>query len=77
MTEEVVITGEVAKANDDKQHIFGWAYVAYDRNGVLQIDKSGERIPNVDDLERMAYQFVLKSRMGSDCTRWRRRACPP
>ena len=52
---------KVAKVDDDKQFVFGWASVAIDKDGDQVID-SHEHIIEPDDLELAVYQFVLVSR---------------
>lgn len=56
--------GQIVKIEHDQQRVFGWAYVAYDRAGELVVDKSGEFVDDVGELEETAYDFVLKSRLG-------------
>ena len=62
----IQIEGEIAKSDDEKQIVFGWAYVSHNESGEQLVDKSGEFIPNPVELEDAAYDFVLKSRSGSD-----------
>lgn len=57
-------TGEVfkiAKSADDQQLVFGWANIAIDANGNYPIDWDGD-ITAPSDLEKAAYDFVLKYR---------------
>lgn len=61
---EQLYEGEIAKIDEDKRLVFGWAYVAYDADGELVVDKSGEFVDDVGELETAAYSFVLKSRTG-------------
>lgn len=51
------LTGKVAKRDDDKFLVFGWASMA----GVT--DSQGDVI-SIDTLETAAYDFVLNSRAG-------------
>lgn len=58
------VTGEVfkiAKAKTDEQLVFGWANVAIDETGQYPLDWDGD-ITAPEDLEKAAYQFVLKYR---------------
>lgn len=55
---------EIIKTNDDRQLVFGWAQVYKDKEGKLLVDHDGDYIRHEDDLERAAYDFVLKSRDG-------------
>jgi hypothetical protein len=57
-------TGEIAKMDEEKQQVFGWAYVTHDKDGTLVIDKSGEFVDDPGELENTAYSFVVKSRAG-------------
>lgn len=59
---EVDKSYEVVKFDNDKRNVFGWAYVSHDRDGNVIVDKSGEFIDDVEELESAAYDFVLKSR---------------
>lgn len=58
---------EIAKADPDRQMIFGWASVVT-KNGKPIIDKQGDQIP-VDELEKAAYDYVLESRDQGDMHR--------
>lgn len=62
--EDYEFIGEIAKMDEEKQQVFGWAYVTHDKDGKLVIDKSGEFVDAPDELEKTAYSFVLKSRAG-------------
>ena len=55
---------EIAKIDEEKRQVFGWAYTTHDKNGNLIIDKSGEFVDDPDELEKTAIQFVLNSRNG-------------
>jgi Putative phage serine protease XkdF len=57
-------TGEVfkiAKSAEDQQLVFGWANIAIDENGEYPLDWDGD-ITAPEDLEKAAYDFVLKYR---------------
>lgn len=58
------ITGEISKIDSERRQVFGWAYVTHDRNGQVVVDKSGEFVDDVEELEKSAYRFVLNSRTG-------------
>lgn len=62
--EEIAEVGELAKIDDDKKQVFGWAYQTHDAAGQVIVDKSGEFIDDTDELEAAAYSFVVKSRTG-------------
>ncbi len=56
--------GEVSKVDEDKRLVFGWAYVTHDKDGQINVDKSGEFVDDYEELEKGAYDFVIKSRAG-------------
>jgi hypothetical protein len=58
------IPGVIVKTDDDKQLVFGWMYVTHDRNGEVVVDKSGDFVDDVTELEDAAIEFVLDSRAG-------------
>lgn len=58
------VAGEIVKTNPSKQMAFGWAYISHDRYGHQVIDKSGDFVDDVEELEEAAYDFVLSSRQG-------------
>lgn len=57
---------EVAKTDEDKRLVFGWAYQTHDKDGKLIVDKSGEYVDDPEELEEAAYGFVLKNRVQGD-----------
>lgn len=57
MTKKFTIT----KKDSEKRLVFGWASVAKDKNGESLVDYQGDII-EPDELERAAYNFVLKYR---------------
>jgi len=61
---DVVWEGEIAKADSDKQQIFGWASVI-EVNGDPVVDLQGDVI-SPDEMEKAAYEYVMKSRKGGD-----------
>jgi hypothetical protein len=61
---EIEAHGEIAKADKAQKNVFGWAYVTHDVNGEVVIDKSGEFVDDYAEIEKAAYNFVLKSRAG-------------
>ena len=54
----------IKKIDDDRQQVFGWAYVTQE-DGVHVIDDSREFIKTAD-LEPAAYEFVIESRASND-----------
>lgn len=63
---EIEAHGVISKIDKWKRQVFGWAYVTHDEHGVVSVDKSGEFMDDVEELEKAAYKFVLNSRMASD-----------
>lgn len=65
-TDEVTLSadGAIAKADEERQMIFGWAYVTHNKDGEINVDKSGDFIDQVEEIEKSAYDFVLHSRSG-------------
>lgn len=61
---EVEASGAISKIDKAQQIVFGWAYVTHKADGALNVDKSGEFVDSIDELEKTAYDFVLKSRQG-------------
>lgn len=54
----------ISKTDNDKQLVFGWAYVSHDHEGNEVVDKSGDYIEDPWELEEAAYRFVMHSRQG-------------
>lgn len=57
---------DVSKTDEDKRLAFGWAYITHDKDGNLIVDKSGEYVEDPDELEKAAYDYVVKSRQQGD-----------
>jgi len=66
-TVDVTWTGEFSKLDDDQRLAFGWASVT-ELNGSPVIDRQGDYI-TTDDIEKAAYDYVHKSRVGGDMHR--------
>lgn len=58
------ISGEISKLDDDKQLVYGWMYVTHDTNGEIVVDKSGDFVDTIDELDDAVVDFVLHSRTG-------------
>lgn len=58
------IEGVIAKTDDDKQLVYGWMYVTHNRDGEIVVDKSGDFIDEVDELDEAVVDFVLHERVG-------------
>lgn len=56
--------GEIAKFDEDKRQVFGYASVV-EVNGEPVIDKQGDYI-SIDEVEKSAYDYVQKSRKGGN-----------
>ena len=56
--------GVIQKTDDDQRIVFGWAYVTHRKDGLLNVDKSGEFVDGIEEIEKAAYDFVLRSRQG-------------
>lgn len=56
--------GLITKIDPAKRLVFGWAYVAFDTNGMVNVDKSGDFIDDIEEVEKAAYDFVMRSRQG-------------
>ena len=54
--------GDIVKTDPDKRLVFGWAYVTHDKDGTLNIDKSGDFADDIGEIEKSAYDYVLRSR---------------
>ena len=59
---DVTWAGEFSKIDSDKREVFGWASVV-ELDGKPVVDRQGDLI-TPDEIERAAYQYVMKSRKG-------------
>jgi hypothetical protein len=59
-----VAAGDIIKTDPAKRLVFGWAYVTHDKDGNLNIDKSGDFADDIEEIEKSAYDYVLRSRKG-------------
>lgn len=57
---EFTIEAEVAKSDDDRMQVFGWAYIS-EVGGAPVVDHSGEHVP-IDELEKGIYKFNMGTR---------------
>ena len=64
---EVVFKGTFTEIDEDQRTAFGWASVT-ELNGQPVVDRQGDYI-STDDLEKAAYEYVHKSRVGGDMHR--------
>jgi hypothetical protein len=56
------LTGQLTQVDTDKRQVFGWASIV-ELNGEPVVDLQGDYI-GIDELEKSAYDYVHKSRVG-------------
>lgn len=61
-----VAKGTIAKVDEDKRLVFGWANIIKDEQGQLLLDRQDDFIDSEDELEKAAYKYVLNSRDGGE-----------
>ena len=61
---DVVWEGEFSKVDADKRQVFGWASIV-EKDGNPVVDLQGDYI-SIDEIEKSAYEYVVKSRKGGD-----------
>lgn len=59
--------GEISKVDEDKRQVFGWASIV-EVNGEPVADLQGDII-GLEEIEKSAYDYVIKSRKGGDMHR--------
>lgn len=59
---ELTGTGVVSKADEERRIVYGWAYVTHDRAGNVVVDKSGDFVDTIEEIDKAAVQFMLDSR---------------
>lgn len=64
MTE--IAAGTIVKVDEEKRLVFGWASVIKDAQDKLLLDRQDDFIDSEDELEKAAYEYVLKSRDGGE-----------
>lgn len=55
-------SGVISKADEEQQIVYGWAYVTHDRHGNVVVDKSGDFIDEIAEIEKSALNFMLNHR---------------
>lgn len=60
------VTGDISKVDTDQRLVFGWASVGSLQNGEVVVDRQGDVLDDVDEIEKAAYKFVLHSRDGGE-----------
>jgi hypothetical protein len=58
--------GEIEKRDDEQQLVFGWSSIAKHKDGTVEVDKQGDVLEDIDQMEKVAYDFVLNSRDGGE-----------
>jgi hypothetical protein len=61
---EVVWSGQIVKADEDKHQVFGWASVV-EVDGKPIVDRQGDWI-TPEEIEKAAYRYVLENRKGGN-----------
>lgn len=64
--DEFFSEGEIEKKDDEKQLVFGWCSIAKQKDGTVVVDKQGDVLEDIDQMEKVAYDFVLHSRDGGE-----------
>lgn len=65
-TVEFDLKGEITKLDAEQQLVFGWASVAKLADGEQVVDKQGDVLDDLDQVEKVAYDFVLNCRDGGE-----------
>ncbi|CAB4193299.1 Phage-like element PBSX protein, XkdF [uncultured Caudovirales phage] len=58
--------GTIAKMDDDRRLVFGWAYITKTPEGEVIIDKQGDFVDDDQELEDAAYEFVKGEGLGDE-----------
>ena len=61
-----VAAGTIVKIDEEKKLVFGWASVIKDAQDKVLLDRQDDFIDSEDELEKAAYEYVLKSRDGGE-----------
>lgn len=64
---DITWEGEFSKVDSDRRQVFGYASVV-EMNGEPVVDRQGDYI-SIDEIEKAAYNYVVKSRKGGDMHR--------
>lgn len=60
--DEFTIDVPISKMDPEQRLAFGWANVAFRKDGSLVLDRQGDFVDDVAELEKTAYHYVLESR---------------
>jgi len=61
-----VADGTIVKIDEDKRLVFGWASIIKDVHGKILLDRQDDFIDSEEELEKSAYDYVLRSRDGGE-----------
>lgn len=61
-----IANGTIVKLDEEKRLVFGWASIIKDVYGKVLLDRQEDFIDSEDELEKSAYDYVLKSRDGGE-----------
>jgi len=67
VSKSITWEGEISKVNADKRQVFGWASIV-EMDGEPVVDLQGDYI-DIDEIEKSAYDYVVKSRKGGEMHR--------
>jgi hypothetical protein len=67
LSKSITWEGEISKVDTDKRQVFGWASIV-EVDGQPVVDLQGDYI-DIDEIEKSAYEYVIKSRKGGDMHR--------
>lgn len=60
----LMASGVISKSDEEQQVVYGWAYVTHDKDGLVNVDKSGDFVDTIMEIEKTALNFMLNSRAG-------------
>ena len=61
-----IADGTIVKYDEDKKLVFGWASIIKDTYGKVLLDRQDDFIDSEEELEKAAYDYVLRSRDGGE-----------
>lgn len=64
--DDFTLSADITKTDKSRQMVFGWAQIARNADGSEKVDKQGDFIEYIEDLEDAAYDFALHSRDGGE-----------
>lgn len=60
------VDASIVKIDDEKKLVFGWASIIKDESGKILLDRQDDFIDSEEELEKAAYDYVLRSRDGGE-----------